>query len=339
MKYSKHIILLLLIFISLALSYTIYEGYQGTAASTYADQMKQGDGEWNENNPQYTYDTNTDIDYNSLRNNNDDGIISSEEIKEINNFEIITSKIADLEAAIESTDVSIEWPENQEEKNLLLGYNKKVNHNYNPTKKPIKGMSIDELNIAIETIKKWRSYEPPQSKPSASVLDKLEKLELLRAQKKELENYNKQLQTETKLGSFLFEDTSLTSNQHLVSPNDMRYKTSNFIPVYEDSVFLSRTSDISHSKPIYDSSSMLAGFCHYDKNNKNKIENKCLELENNVCASTSCCVLLGGKKCVAGDVNGPYMRSHYNDLTLNPKDHYFHQGKCYGNCIMGPLST
>ena len=28
-----------------------------------------------------------------------------------------------------------------------------------------------------------------------------------------------------------------------------------------------------------------------------------------------------------------------NDLSLNPKDHYFHQGKCYGNCIIGPLSN
>ena len=200
-------------------------------------------------------------------------------------------------------------------------------------------MSIDELNIAIESIKKWRSYKPAQPKPSTSVLDKLEKMELMRAKKRELENYNKQLQTETALGSFLFEDTSLTSDRHLVSPNEMRYKNSNFIPVYEDSVFLSRTSDISHSKPIYDSASMLAGFCHYDNRNKNKIENKCLELENNVCASTSCCVLLGGKKCVAGDTSGPYMRSHYNDLSLNPKDHYFHQGKCYGNCITGPLSN
>lgn len=338
MKYSKHIILLLLIFISLALSYTIYEGYQGTAASMYADQMKQGDGEWNENNPQYTYDTNTEIDYSSLR-NDDDGILSSEEIKEINNYEIITSKIADLEAAIESTDDSIEWPENQEEKTLLTGYNSKVNQNYSPNKQSIKDMSIDELNIAIESIKKWRSYKPAQPKPSTSVLDKLEKMELMRAKKRELENYNKQLQTETALGSFLFEDTSLTSDRHLVSPNEMRYKNSNFIPVYEDSVFLSRTSDISHSKPIYDSASMLAGFCHYDNRNKNKIENKCLELENNVCASTSCCVLLGGKKCVAGDTSGPYMRSHYNDLSLNPKDHYFHQGKCYGNCITGPLSN
>ncbi len=338
MKYSKHIILLLLIFISLALSYTIYEGYQGTAASIYADQMKQGDGEWNENNPQYTYDTNTEIDYSSLR-NDDDGILSSGEIKEINNYEIITSKIADLEAAIESTDDSIEWPENQEEKTLLTGYNSKVNQNYSPNKQSIKDMSIDELNIAIESIKKWRSYKPAQPKPSTSVLDKLEKMELMRAKKRELENYNKQLQTETALGSFLFEDTSLTSDRHLVSPNEMRYKNSNFIPVYEDSVFLSRTSDISHSKPIYDSASMLAGFCHYDNRNKNKIENKCLELENNVCASTSCCVLLGGKKCVAGDTSGPYMRSHYNDLSLNPKDHYFHQGKCYGNCITGPLSN
>ena len=329
MKYSKHIILLLLIFISLALSYTIYEGYEGTAASAYSDQMRQGDGAWDENNPQYEYDTSTEIDYNALRGDQDD---------EDSSLEKINSKIADLEAAIENTDDSIEWPEDQE-KTLLTGYNSKVNQNYTPIKQSIKDMSIDELNIAIESIKKWRSYDPPQPKPITSVLDKLEQMELMRAKKRELENYNKQKDTETKLGSFLFEDTSLTSDKHLVSPNEMRYKNSNFIPVYEDSVFLSRTSDISHSKPIYDSASMLAGFCHYDNKNKNKIENKCLELENNVCASTSCCVLLGGKKCVAGDNSGPYMRSHYNDLSLNPKDHYFHQGKCYGNCIIGQLSN
>jgi len=330
MKYSKHIILLLLIFISLALSYTIYEGYEGTAASAYSDQMRQGDGAWDENNPQYEYDTSTEIDYNALRGDQDD---------EDSSLEKINSKIAYLESEIESTDAAIKWPDDLEESALLTGYNSKVNQNYTPIKQSIKDMSIDELNIAIESIKKWRSYDPPQPKPSTSVLDKLEQMELMRAKKRELKNYNKQQDTETELGSFLFEDTSLTSDKHLVSPNEMRYKNSNFIPVYEDSVFLSRTSDISHSKPIYDSASMLAGFCHYDNKNKNKIENKCLELENNVCASTSCCVLLGGKKCVAGDNSGPYMRSHYNDLSLNPKDHYFHQGKCYGNCIIGQLSN
>jgi hypothetical protein len=324
MKYSKHIILLLLIFISLALSYTIYEGYEGTAASAYSDQMRQGDGAWDENNPQYEYDTSTEIDYNALRGDQDD---------EDSSLEKINSKIAYLESEIENTDPDIKWPDDPEESALLTGYNSKFNQIYTPTSAPIKDMSIDELNIAIESIKKWRSYDPPQSqsKPSTSVLDKLEQMELMRAKKRELKNYNKQ--KDTNLGSFL------TSDKHLVSPNEMRYKNSNFIPVYEDSVFLSRTSDISHSKPIYDSASMLAGFCHYDNKNKNKIENKCLELENNVCASTSCCVLLGGKKCVAGDNSGPYMRSHYNDLSLNPKDHYFHQGKCYGNCIIGPLSN
>ena len=330
MKYSKHIILLLLIFISLALSYTIYEGYEGTAASAYSDQMRQGDGAWDENNPQYEYDTSTEIDYNALRGDQDD---------EDSSLEKINSKIAYLESEIESTDAAIKWPDDLEESALLTGYNSKVNQNYTPIKQSIKDMSIDELNIAIESIKKWRSYDPPQPKPSTSVLDKLEQMELMRAKKRELKNYNKQQDTETELGSFLFEDTSLTSDKHLVSPNEMRYKNSNFIPVYEDSVFLSRTSDISHSKPIYDSASMLAGFCHYDNKNKNKIENKCLELENNVSASTSCCVLLGGKKCVAGDNSGPYMRSHYNDLSLIPKDHYFHQGKCYGNCIIGQLSN
>ena len=29
-------------------------------------------------------------------------------------------------------------------------------------------------------------------------------------------------------------------------------------------------------------------------------EQKCLNIEKDVCASTDCCVLLGGVKCVAG---------------------------------------
>ena len=38
---------------------------------------------------------------------------------------------------------------------------------------------------------------------------------------------------------------------------------------YKRDISLIRTSDISHSKPIYDSASMLAGVCHYD--NKNNV--------------------------------------------------------------------
>ena len=111
-----------------------------------------------------------------------------------------------------------------------------------------------------------------------------------------------------------------------------RHKSSDFIPTYEDSVFLSRLSDLSHSKPIYDSASILAGFCHFHQLDPAATESKCNSLDKNVCASTDCCVLLGGAKCVAGSKKGPYIKSHYSDPQLPKKDHYYFKGKCYGNC-------
>ena len=111
-----------------------------------------------------------------------------------------------------------------------------------------------------------------------------------------------------------------------------RHKSSDFMPTYEDSVFLSRLSDLSHSKPIYDSASILAGFCHFHQLDPAATESKCNSLDKNVCASTDCCVLLGGAKCVAGSKKGPYNKSHYSDPQLPKKDHYYFKGKCYGNC-------
>lgn len=111
-----------------------------------------------------------------------------------------------------------------------------------------------------------------------------------------------------------------------------RHKSSDFMPTYEDSVFLSRLSDLSHSKPIYDSASILAGFCHFHQFDPTATESKCNSLDKNVCASTDCCVLLGGAKCVTGSKKGPFNKSHYSDPQLPKKDHYYFKGKCYGNC-------
>ena len=114
--------------------------------------------------------------------------------------------------------------------------------------------------------------------------------------------------------------------------NYRRYKSSNFIPTYEDSVFLSRMSEISHAKPVTDSSSLLSGFCHFNKMNPYGTEQKCLSIEKDVCASTDCCVLLGGVKCVAGNKNGPLNVANYNNPETKSADHYYFKGKCYGNC-------
>ena len=115
-------------------------------------------------------------------------------------------------------------------------------------------------------------------------------------------------------------------------PGAYKYGSSNYVPNYEDSVYLSRTTRLPQSTPVYNTASMLGGFCTQNKNDKFAIEEKCGALDLNTCASTSCCTLIGGQKCVAGNENGPTNSASYTDLALKNKDFYYYQGKCYGNC-------
>jgi len=126
-------------------------------------------------------------------------------------------------------------------------------------------------------------------------------------------------------------------------PGAYKFGSSNFVPNYEDSVYLSRVTRQSQTMAgnsansdnraqIVNSNSTLGGFCNATKNNKMDMEQKCNALSLDACASTSCCVLLGGQKCVAGNENGAYMTANYSDYTLRNKDFYYYQGKCYGNC-------
>jgi hypothetical protein len=75
----------------------------------------------------------------------------------------------------------------------------------------------------------------------------------------------------------------------------------------------------------------LGGFCAASTSVLEK-DAKCGALDANVCASTSCCVLLGGSKCVAGNENGPSNVANYGDPFVLNKDLYYYQGKCFGNC-------
>jgi hypothetical protein len=115
-------------------------------------------------------------------------------------------------------------------------------------------------------------------------------------------------------------------------PGYFRYQPSTFVPNYEDSVYLSRLTGYSTTKPIEDTASKMGGFCEYHKHSPIKIEEECGKLEKDACASTSCCVLLGGSRCVGGNENGPTMKANYGDITILNRDHYFYKGKCYGNC-------
>jgi hypothetical protein len=116
-------------------------------------------------------------------------------------------------------------------------------------------------------------------------------------------------------------------------PGSYKYGASNYVPNYEDSVYMSRTTRQSTTTPVFNTSSILGGFCAQNNGDTNKLEEKCNALDLNACASTSCCVLLGGQKCVAGNDRGPTNPANYSDFRVVNKDVYYYQGKCYGNCM------
>ncbi len=130
-------------------------------------------------------------------------------------------------------------------------------------------------------------------------------------------------------------------------PGAYKFGSSAYVPTYEDSVYLSRETRNAQlltpgadpntplvGSPIINTQAQLGGFCTAHKDNKMKLEEKCNAVAPESCASTSCCVLLGGEKCVSGNESGPYMTANYTDptLTARNKDFYYYQGKCYGNC-------
>jgi len=115
-------------------------------------------------------------------------------------------------------------------------------------------------------------------------------------------------------------------------PGSFVFGATNFVPNYEDSVYLSRTTGLSSVAKAYPTASMMGGFCAQYQTDKLGLEQQCNALNSNTCASTSCCVLFGGSKCVSGDQSGPTMKANYTDPSVLNKDVYYYQGKCYGNC-------
>ena len=141
-------------------------------------------------------------------------------------------------------------------------------------------------------------------------------------------DYTKQLDITDKLGTVTYNE-----------PGYFRFGPSSYVPNYEDSVYLSRLTDVNWKTPVVDlastagiSGAQLGGFCSFNKSNPGQTELECNKLDKNTCAATSCCALLGGQKCVAGNESGPTMKSNFSDIYIKNKDHYYYQGKCYGNC-------
>jgi hypothetical protein len=131
-------------------------------------------------------------------------------------------------------------------------------------------------------------------------------------------------------------DKAVTTIPRYNDSSYFRYSPSPYVPNYEDSVYLSRLTSYNDNAPVVDYAKQLpasaVGFCDANKKNPIETEIQCGKIDKTACASTSCCVLLGGAKCVAGNQGGPTMKANYSDIGLLNKDYYYYQGKCYGNC-------
>ena len=115
-------------------------------------------------------------------------------------------------------------------------------------------------------------------------------------------------------------------------PGTYKFGASTYVPSYEDSIYLSKTTGQSTVTTYLDEAAIKGGSCSYYKNQPEKLEEMCMAVDKNNCGAMSCCVLLGGSKCVSGSKLGPSNKLNYGDITVKEKDFYYHMGKCYGNC-------
>ena len=127
-------------------------------------------------------------------------------------------------------------------------------------------------------------------------------------------------------------DVSTKGSMLFYQPGSYKFGPSTYVPDYEDSVFMSRLTRQSYATPITSTTSSLGGICNQYKDSPEQLEQACRSVDKKTCASTSCCVLLGGGTCVSGDEKGPTMKGNYNDPAIPKRDFYYYQGNCYGNC-------
>jgi hypothetical protein len=113
-------------------------------------------------------------------------------------------------------------------------------------------------------------------------------------------------------------------------PGNSRFGPSSYVPNYEETVYLSKLTNQTYFENVPFEESGSHGFCQ--NKSLDDIEEKCKSLDNQTCASTECCILFGGAKCVAGNSTGPSKQSNYNDFLVKNRDYYYYKGKCYGNC-------
>lgn len=114
-------------------------------------------------------------------------------------------------------------------------------------------------------------------------------------------------------------------------PGTFKFGGSTYVPSYEDSVYLSKSTLLPSFATLRDKNTQV-NICDQYRYEPNKLENACNNLDNNMCKMTDCCVSLGGSKCVAGNEQGPTMKYNYSNYLVKNRDYYYYKNKCYGNC-------
>lgn len=132
------------------------------------------------------------------------------------------------------------------------------------------------------------------------------------------------------LVSIPYSDVSNTTLYY--SPGTYTYNSASYVPNYEETVFLSKLTNEPTTINVQNMPKNQSGFCAATQSSIIERDAKCNSVDKNVCASTECCVLLGGSKCVAGDQNGPSNKTNYSDTTIVNRDYYYYRGTCFGNC-------
>ena len=137
---------------------------------------------------------------------------------------------------------------------------------------------------------------------------------------------------DTSGNTFILKVPDIQGSVTYYEPGTYRFGASSYVPSYQDTVYLSKSTGLNTPMTITDPSSITKDFCKHYRNNPDKLEEICRSKHKNNCSSTSCCVLLGGSQCVSGNKKGPFMKANYSDIFIRNKDFYYFQGKCYGNC-------
>jgi len=112
-------------------------------------------------------------------------------------------------------------------------------------------------------------------------------------------------------------------------PGTYMYDGTGYEPTYEE-VMLTRDIPM-QPVPINSAPYLQGGFCKYFEGNPMQVEKHCNQLDPEICASTDCCILLNGKKCVQGNEFGPRNKENYSDYLLGNVDYWYYKGKGYGN--------